>query len=374
MPDEKPPVVQKSLLATGNIPQGPKQMIIAAIIMAAFVVMIFQGNTTPKQSTAVVPAVPGLQTQPMSPEEIRRRAERAAHEMALAKDSAQRATANYQAMNAEAERQPVQPVVGPDGRAYYPQYQEQSPPVDPWEKRMLDARFSPNLMSFGKPAQVSPVADVPPSPTPVVEAAKPAAKPVESKVPTYKLYEGDVIEAVLTNRLEGSFAGPVNCMVTVNVYSRDGQHRLIPQGTRVLGEAKQVQDQNQERLAVIFHRMIMPDGFSVDLDKVPVLDRVGSTALHDQVNHHYLSTFGTSIALGLLGGLSLYNTGGVYSGDGVDMYRQGVANQLGRDAQQILNRKLNRMPTITVREGLRVKILLNADLSLPDVLDHQEVK
>src|SRR5207244_1725717 len=77
----------------------------------------------------------------------------------------------------------------------------------------------------------------------------------------YRLFEGTILETVLTNRLDGSFAGPVNVMVTSNVYSHDRQQLLIPQGTRVLGEVEKVSGVSQQRLAVLFHRLIMPDGY-----------------------------------------------------------------------------------------------------------------
>ena len=93
----------------------------------------------------------------------------------------------------------------------------------------------------------------------------------------YRLVEGTVLETVLTNRLDGSFSGPINCMVTTNIYSHDGQHVLVPQGTRVLGEVRKVQTFGDQRLAVFFHRLIMPDGFSASLDKFQGLNQIGET-------------------------------------------------------------------------------------------------
>ena len=159
----------------------------------------------------------------------------------------------------------------------------------------------------------------------------------------------------------------MNCQVTTDVYSHDRQHLLIPKGSRVLGEARRVEEQDQQRLAVVFHRLIMPDGYSVNLDRMLGLDQAGSTGLQDKVNRHYLATFGTSIALGLLAGFSMYGTGTVFTADGADVYRQGVASQLGRDSTRILDRQLNRMPTITIREGTPVRILLTRDLSCPPI-------
>ncbi len=86
------------------------------------------------------------------------------------------------------------------------------------------------------------------------------------------LFEGTVIPTVLMNRLNGSFSGPVSCLVTDDIYSHDRQHVLIPAGTKVLGEAQKVSALGQERLAVFFHRLIMPDGYSVSLDQFKGLD------------------------------------------------------------------------------------------------------
>src|SRR5690606_8646839 len=84
--------------------------------------------------------------------------------------------------------------------------------------------------------------------------------------PLHRVPEGTLVDAVLTNRLEGSVAAPVNCLVTNPVYSHSGQHVLIPAGARILGETKPVQTFGESRLAVAFHRMLMPDGRSYGLD------------------------------------------------------------------------------------------------------------
>src|SRR6185437_15253947 len=95
------------------------------------------------------------------------------------------------------------------------------------------------------------------------------------------LFEGTILESVLINRLDGSFSGPVECLISTDVYSHDRQHVLIPAGSKVMGEAAKVDSFGQARLAVTFHRLIMPDGFSVSLDQfhssVLGLDQQGAT-------------------------------------------------------------------------------------------------
>jgi type IV secretion system protein TrbI len=187
----------------------------------------------------------------------------------------------------------------------------------------------------------------------------------------YAVFEGTTVDTVLVNRLNGDFSGPVKVMVTNPVYSQDRQHMLIPQGTIVLGEVQKVSGFGQRRLAVIFHRMIMPDGYSVDLDQFHGLDQAGETGISDKINHHYFQMFGASIALGVIAGAteSTTNTGLVQSGS--DALRQGMASSLAQSSAQILDRFLNILPEITVREGHRIKVYLTEDLLLPAYENHR---
>jgi type IV secretion system protein VirB10 len=184
------------------------------------------------------------------------------------------------------------------------------------------------------------------------------------------LFEGTEIDTVLINRLDGSFAGPVECLVTNDIYSHDLQHVLIPAGTKVLGEADKVNAFGQERLAVFFHRLIMPDGYSVNLDRFQGLDQIGATALRDQVDNHYAQIFGASLAIGLLSGVAQVGTGNIYTDSAADRMRNGFGVSMATSAERILDRFLNILPTITIREGHRVKVHLSNDLMLPDYALH----
>jgi hypothetical protein len=188
---------------------------------------------------------------------------------------------------------------------------------------------------------------------------------------SYIVFEGTVLETVLINRLDGQFSGPVECLLASDIYSHDRQHLLIPAGTRVLGEAKKVEAFGQTRLAVVFHRLIMPDGYSASLDQFKGLDQIGDTGLRDQVNNHYLRIFGVSLAIGALGAVSEAGTSGSLVASGTDLMRQGFAVSTAQSASQILDRFLNVPPTVTIREGHRVKVYLSGDFALPDYSNHQ---
>ena len=186
--------------------------------------------------------------------------------------------------------------------------------------------------------------------------------------PLHRVLEGTIIDAVLTNRLDGSSAAPVNCLVTNALYSHSGQHVLVPAGARVLGETKPVQTFGETRLAVAFHRLLMPDGRTYRLDQFLGLNQIGDAGLRDRVNQHYLSTFGAAAAVGLISGLSQYLGGaglGTGDGDRTVIIAGGVGDATSQATLQVMNRFLNRLPTITIREGHRVKVYLTSDVELP---------
>jgi type IV secretion system protein VirB10 len=186
--------------------------------------------------------------------------------------------------------------------------------------------------------------------------------------PPYTLLEGTVIESVLINRLDGTFQGPVQCLVTSPVYSQDRQAILIPAGARVLGSAAPVQAWGDRRLAVRFHRLMFPDGRTVTLDSFTGLNQVGETGLTDEVDRHYFQVFGASLAIGAISGLAQFGSRAGYDMTAVDASRQAAGTSLATSTARVLDRYLNVLPTITIREGHRVKIVLTNDLHLPAYL------
>jgi len=187
----------------------------------------------------------------------------------------------------------------------------------------------------------------------------------------YALFEGTILETVLINRLDGGFAGPVECLLSTDVYSSDRQHMLIPAGSKLLGETKKVEAFGQTRLAVAFHRLLMPDGYSVSLDEFKGHNQIGDTGLRDEVNNHYLRIFGVSLAIGALGAVAEAGTAGSLSASSTDLMRQGFAQSTAQSSAQIFDKFLNVMPTVTIREGHRIKVYLSGDLALPDYNNHK---
>ena len=190
----------------------------------------------------------------------------------------------------------------------------------------------------------------------------------------YVLYEGTTLDTVLMNRLDGDAPGPVKVLVSNPVYSHDHQHVLIPEGTIVLGEARKIGASGfgqQRRMAVVFHRMIMPDGYSVDLDQFHGLDQIGEEGLKDKVNNHYLRDLrhvdrprrhlrrGTDHP-GWIG----------YSSTGSQAFVNGAAAGVSQQATTVLDKFIQIPPTITIREGHRVKVYFTQDMLLPAYTSH----
>lgn len=200
--------------------------------------------------------------------------------------------------------------------------------------------------------------------------SRPAATgPIGALGPLHRVLEGTVIDAVLTNRLDGSTAAPVSGLVTNPVYSHSGQHVLIPAGARVLGDTRPVQALGDTRLAVAFHRLLLPDGSTIPLDQFRGLNQIGDSGLRDRVNQHFWSTFGTAGAVGLLSGLSqLLGSAGLGLGDGdrTVIIAGSASDAAAQAGAQVMTRFLNRLPTITIREGHRIKVYITGDLDLPE--------
>jgi type IV secretion system protein TrbI len=255
-----------------------------------------------------------------------------------------------------------------------------SRPPDPPQGQIAPASSqagNPNALPVGDSTMIAPRAA---GEQPQAQAAAQAPKRApevnidSASGQPYVLYEGTTLDTVLMNRLDGDAVGPVKVLVSNPVYSHDHQHVIIPDGTIVLGEAKKIGASgfgHQRRIAVAFHRLIMPDGYSVDLDQFHGLDQIGEEGLKDKVNNHYLEIFGTSIALGVIAGAGeITQGGGVISTSGSQAFTTGAAGSVSQSATTVLDRFIQIPPTITIREGHRVKVYFTQDMLLPAYENH----
>lgn len=394
-----PAVHDKRILPEGVVPKQAQGYVVAGLALLILMAVMFSKNhakPAPKE-TASSPA--GVSTdanqrkiqeleQDLSADQRQSQQQAAAQRMGTAVSPASAATA----MN------PAQPgVTAPAAQSPPPvATQPTEPPRDPVadaEKALaFKARFASNLVSAddgathpaAEPSSASDNAPARSSNLP--QAAATQAAPAlgtsgNKRAPEvnvnsahgqpFVVFEGTTIDTVLVNRLDGEFAGPLKVMVTNPIYSQDRQHVLIPEGTFILGDVQKVAGSGQKRLAVTFHRLLMPDGYSVDLDQFHGLDQAGSTGLKDKVNNHYVEIFGASIALGIIAGAAeATNNNAGYNQSGPEAYKSGIASSLSQSSANVLDRFINIPPTITIREGHRIKVYITQDMLLPAYENH----
>ncbi len=186
----------------------------------------------------------------------------------------------------------------------------------------------------------------------------------------YRVFEGTVLEGVVTNHIDGGFNGPILVMLTTDYYSHDHQQLLMPQGTRLIGTVQNVGSQGQRKLLVTFHRAVCPDGFSLDLDRYVGLDPIGTTGLASKVDNHYLSSFAAAAVIGGLGGLAQIGDSGSLLTPSTEI-RNGISQESAQETEQILNHFLNRLPTITLKEGSRARVYIGRDILIPSYAEHR---
>ena len=186
----------------------------------------------------------------------------------------------------------------------------------------------------------------------------------------YRIFEGTVLEGVVTNHIDGGFNGPILVMLTTDYYSHDHQQLLMPQGTRLIGTVQSVGNAQQRKMFVTFHRAVCPDGFSLDFDKYIGLDPLGTTGLATKVDHGYFQAFAAAAAIGGIGGLAQIGNNGSVLNPSTEI-RNGISEQMASEGEQILNHFLNRLPVITLKEGSRARVYVGRDILIPSYAEHR---
>jgi len=152
--------------------------------------------------------------------------------------------------------------------------------------------------------------------------------------------------------------------VTENVYDTvSGRHLLIPQGSRLVGKYDNVVAFGQERALVVWQRIILPDGSSVVIDNLPATDAGGYAGLSDQIDLHTWKLLkGTALATVL--GVGSQLAFGSSDSDLVKALQQSTQSTTNRAGQRLVERNLNVQPTITVRPGWPLRVIVHKDLVL----------
>lgn len=187
---------------------------------------------------------------------------------------------------------------------------------------------------------------------------------LQTPVSPYQVMAGTIIPASLVTGLNSDLPGQVIAQVTENVYdTATGAHLLIPQGTRLIGRYDSVIAFGQSRALVVWTRIILPDGSSVVIDNLPGVDLAGYAGLKDRVNNHTFKLFQAAILSSVL---SVASEIGRDSDDDaiIEALRDGGQRTINQAGQEIVTRQLAVQPTITVRPGWRLRVIVNKDLVL----------
>ena len=175
---------------------------------------------------------------------------------------------------------------------------------------------------------------------------------------------GTVIPAALITGIRSDLPGQITAQVTENVYDTPtGRARLIPQGARLIGIYDSQVAFGQSRVLLVWTRLIMPNGRSIVLERQPGADTAGYAGLEDEVDNHWGELFKAAALSTLLGvGTELGSSGN--DSDIIQALRRGAGESLNQIGQQVVRRNLNIQPTLTIRPGFPVRVIVNRDLVL----------
>ncbi len=190
-----------------------------------------------------------------------------------------------------------------------------------------------------------------------------AADRVTPALSPFVLQAGAVIPAALVTGIRSDLPGQIVAQVTQNVYdSPTGRSLLVPQGTRIIGQYDNGVGFGQRRVLLVWNRLIFPDGRSIVLERQPGADAQGYAGLEDGVDNHWwdlIKAAGLSTLLGIGAELASDDNDRL-----IRAIRDGAQDTINQAGQQIIQRQLQVAPTLTVRPGFPVRVIVTRDLIL----------
>lgn len=178
------------------------------------------------------------------------------------------------------------------------------------------------------------------------------------------LQAGAVIPAALITGIRSDLPGQITAQVTENIYdSPTGRILLVPQGTRLIGQYDNGVGFGQRRVLLVWNRLIMPNGRSIVLERQPGADAEGYAGLEDGVDYHWGELF-KAAALSTLLSIGANTGSSSDESDLLSAIRDGASNSIGQTGRQIVQRQLNIAPTLTIRPGFPVRVIVTRDLVL----------
>jgi type IV secretion system protein TrbI len=198
------------------------------------------------------------------------------------------------------------------------------------------------------------------------------ASPDRLNAPTHPhiLQAGSIIPAALITGIRSDLPGQITAQVTQNVYdSPTGRILLIPQGSRLIGDYDADVAFGQSRVLLAWNRLILPDGRSITLERQPGADPRGFAGLQDRTDFHWGSIIKAALVSTVLGVGAELGSGD--DGNLVRALRRGSQDSINRAGEQIVSRELNVRPTLTIRPGFPVRVIVTRDLILAPTGDGQ---
>ena len=197
------------------------------------------------------------------------------------------------------------------------------------------------------------------------DGVRPTASAFRLERPTspYVVQAGSVISAALITGIRSDLPGTITAQVTQDVFdSVTGSHLLVPQGSRLIGEYDSQISFGQNRVLLAWDRLILPDGRSIQLDRLPGADAAGRSGLQDRVDQHW----GGMLRAALISTLLSVGTevGAADDDELIRALRRGGSDSIARTGQDLVRRQMNVQPTLTIRPGFQLRVIVTRDLVL----------
>lgn len=186
----------------------------------------------------------------------------------------------------------------------------------------------------------------------------------------FELRAGFVIPAILMSGVNSELPGQIIGQVSEDVYDTPtGKHKLIPQGTRLVGTYNSDVAYGQSRVLIAWQRLVFPDGRAMDIGAMPGTSSDGYSGFKDKVNNHYVRIFGSALLMsGVIAGVTKVNNDtnndpfGTSTGS---ILSQSIARELSNVTTQLIRKNLNISPTLEIRPGYRFNVMVVKDLNFP---------
>lgn len=183
------------------------------------------------------------------------------------------------------------------------------------------------------------------------------------RYPRQTVAQGEFIHAILETAINSDLPGMVRAIVSRPVYSYRGEQVLIPAGSRLIGRYSAKIVQSQQRVFVIWNRLLLPNGLSLSIksSSADALGQSGQAA--DYINTHFFARFGQATLLSMIGaGVSTYGVSADQAMNSASLYQSAIAQSFQQSANQSLQNTLPTKPTLIVHQGTRIVVFVAHDL------------